>query len=294
MALNKDTGELIWLTDTNRAGYSTPVPTDIDGVPALIMFCRREVAAVTLASGAPIWSATWQTQFDQNCTDPILYDGGVLVSSWTHAGTMLSFRQGQLGTNWQNSQLSSPLSPGVRLGRYLYAFHGPADSGSTITCVDLATGQTQWAVQGYPVGSIISVAGQLVILCGNGALILAAATPAGFQEHAAAFVLSGRCWTLPAFVEGVLYARNAAGDLVALELPWTPGASPSLDIALKESLVIISWPAPQGAFQLEYRPFDPSQVAWGAVTPAPVLSGGRNVVTNAVTGPGRIYRLREQ
>ena len=80
MALHKDTGELIWLADTNRAGPSTPILTQIEGQDALIMFCRREIdAAVSLANGAPVHRL--DHAYDQNCTDPILHRGGVLVSS---------------------------------------------------------------------------------------------------------------------------------------------------------------------------------------------------------------------
>src|SRR5205823_6620275 len=37
----------------------------------------------------------------------------------------------------------------------------------------------------------------------------------------------------------------------------------------------------------------PSVSAWNSNSPAPVVIGGQNTVTNAITGPQQFYRLRQ-
>ncbi len=40
----------------------------------------------------------------------------------------------------------------------------------------------------------------------------------GFEPIAEAQVLTGKCWTVPVLANGLLYCRNAAGDVVCLDL----------------------------------------------------------------------------
>ena len=57
-----------------------------------------------------------------------------------------------------------------------------------------------------------------IVLSEKGELLLAEASPAEFRPLARAKVLSGVCWTPPALANGLLYLRNAKGDLRCLDL----------------------------------------------------------------------------
>ncbi|MDA7905212.1 alcohol dehydrogenase, partial [Rhodopirellula sp.] len=72
---------------------------------------------------------------------------------------------------------------------------------------------------GLGCGSLMIADGKLVILSDDGRLVIANATSAGFEELCSASILEGRCWTVPVLLDGCVYARNAAGDLVAVQLP---------------------------------------------------------------------------
>ncbi len=312
-ALDKRTGELIWLSDTNRNGYATPVPCLVDGVPALGLFARREAAVVAQENGRVIWRIPWQSNFEQNVTDFIPHQGALLVSSYSRLGTtiphtsvMLAFINGQLSTNWHAGPgvLASPLSPGVVLSNHFYSFTGEAkeDSG-TLVCVDLDTGLRRWAQGGIITGSIIAVDGKLLILTGVGQLLLVPATPAGFSILSpltpSSYILPRRCWGMPAFVDGVFYARNsvqnADGQIVAVALPYTPAEEPQprLQISRKSnaSSVEISWPQAVSDFRLQSREFSASP--WTDVSTPPASAGEDNVVVEDTAGAGRIYRLNK-
>jgi uncharacterized repeat protein (TIGR01451 family) len=64
-----------------------------------------------------------------------------------------------------------------------------------------------------------------------------------------------------------------------------------IQAAAPDEAVVISWPVSAVPFQLEStRALEPSN-GWSHVTPAPVILGGRNVVTNVADETNRFYRL---
>ncbi len=60
--------------------------------------------------------------------------------------------------------------------------------------------------------------GKLIVLGEKGKLVIAEATPDGYKELASAQILEGKCWTVPVLANGRIYARNAAGDLVCVNV----------------------------------------------------------------------------
>ena len=56
--------------------------------------------------------------------------------------------------------------------------------------------------------------------------------------------------------------------------------------------VVLSWATNFTGFTLEANTNLNTNV-WSVVSPAPAVSGTNNVVTNAVTGSARFYRLRK-
>jgi hypothetical protein len=61
-------------------------------------------------------------------------------------------------------------------------------------------------------------AGTLIIQAEKGDLVIAEPSPVAYKELARAKVLSGRCWTTPVLANGRIYTRNAAGDLVCVDV----------------------------------------------------------------------------
>jgi outer membrane protein assembly factor BamB len=67
-------------------------------------------------------------------------------------------------------------------------------------------------------GSLICAARRLIILTEKGELLLGDPSPSELKVMGRAQVLGGRCWAPPALAEGLLYVRNAKGDLVCLQM----------------------------------------------------------------------------
>ena len=104
---------------------------------------------------------------------------------------------------------------------FLYGFDGNSNLGRVVqlTCMNFETGKVAWKKAGMGCGSLMVADGKLLILAESGDLVLAKATPTGFEELARSSFLTGRCWTVPVLFDKRVYARNAAGKLICAELP---------------------------------------------------------------------------
>lgn len=110
------------------------------------------------------------------------------------------------------------MNPAVLVDGYLYGLDGDAGNKASLKCLEFATGAQEWEQPNIGTGGLIAAAGRLIVLSSTGELIIAAASPAGFQPAARAKVLSGKCWTAPVLANGRIYCRNAAGDVVCLDV----------------------------------------------------------------------------
>ena len=84
--------------------------------------------------------------------------------------------------------------------------------------MDFESGQVKWSRDGMGTGSLMSADGKLIILGEKGKLVIAEASPDQYKEVASAQILSGKCWTVPVLADGRIYARNAAGRLVCIDV----------------------------------------------------------------------------
>jgi outer membrane protein assembly factor BamB len=222
IALDRASGRVVWSTGTNAAGYASPTSFDTGGATSVLIFAAKHLVALDPQSGRELWRQLWETGWDTNNTDPLTYGEHVFISSFTRGCGLLSVKNGKPSLIYTNGLMYSHLSPGVRLGEYLYAFNGEAKKDTDLRCLHLPTGELKWTRKAPAFGSLIMADGKLIVLSDKGELLLAEASPSAFTPLARAKVLSGVCWTPPALANGQLYVRNAKGELRCLELAVKP------------------------------------------------------------------------
>ena len=219
MALHAADGTPAWETGTNRAGYSTPVPFDFEGQRFLILMSERTFAAVQAQTGEVLWEHPWVTKYNANIADPIVEGNLVFVSTGYQEGSALfDVATGRVTELWFQKNMQTFLNSSVLWQGYLY---GPNDNGKALTCVQRSTGNIVWTQGGFGNGSVTLAGGKLIILSQAGELCIAEASPAGYRETGRGRILTGKCWTVPVLANGKIYARNAAGNLVSVELQTT-------------------------------------------------------------------------
>jgi outer membrane protein assembly factor BamB len=224
IALNAADGTLAWETGTNRAGYSTPAPFDLGAERFVVLMGERTFAAVNVQTGHMLWEHPWVTKYNANIPDPIVDSNLVFVSTGYNEGSALfDVATGQAVELWFQKNMQTFLNTSVLWQGCLY---GPNDKDKTLTCMERDTGLIIWTQDGFGNGSVMLADGKLIALSEDGELCIAEASPAGYLELGKGRILAGRCWSVPVLANGKIYARNAAGHLVCVELMPVGGTSP--------------------------------------------------------------------
>jgi outer membrane protein assembly factor BamB len=220
IALDKRTGKAVWLSDASKpSGYSSAVFMGRGAERAMVLALEKDYGAVRVRDGQVLWRQPWKTSYEVNAADPIVEGDEVFVSSGYNFGSaLLRPKDGAVEVRWQNKHLRAQFNPPVLIDGHIYGFDG--DGGkpdSNLRCIEWATGAVKWTERtGF--GALMAADGKLIAINEKGTLMIVAAKPDGFKQLASAQVLGGRCWTTPVLSHGRIYCRNAAGDLVCLDV----------------------------------------------------------------------------
>lgn len=220
LALNATTGEVVWKTGTGDAAYAVPEPFTAGGKEGLIVFGMDSVAAVGKADGDVWWTHPWETKFKVNAAQPIISGNQMFLSSAYGFGCALFHIDGEGAREiWRNTSMQNHFSSCLLIDGHLYGVDGTDASKATLRCLDWKTGEVLWTEKGFGLGSLIAAREWLIVLGDRGELVFARASPTAFTPVHRAQVLGGKCWTPPTLANGLIYCRNAAGDLACFALP---------------------------------------------------------------------------
>jgi outer membrane protein assembly factor BamB len=223
VGLDKSTGAILWHSSSTGAGalagYATPVPFNSQGRRLVAIFAARELVAVDPQSGVVAWRHPWKTDYDVNAADPVVVGDRVLISSGYGRGAAV-LQVGSAGPRavWENKNLRAHFMPPVAVGGFVFGADGNTIASASLRCLDLTTGDIKWSSSGIGVGGLIAAGDKLIVLTSRGELLLVPASSSEFKPLARAQILGGKCWTNPTLSHGRLYARNATGTLVCVEL----------------------------------------------------------------------------
>jgi outer membrane protein assembly factor BamB len=218
IAVDAATGKIAWKAGDDPAGYSSPTLLDLAGRRQIVAFSGASVLGVTPETGALLWRHPYVTDFNCNTASPVAVDGGVYVSSGeNHGGALLgvtaSGEKFDVKEIWASQGVRSTLrtewQTAIALDKHLYGFDNVGGAGPVthLTCINAATGERVWQQPRFGKGNAILADGKLWMSMINGELIIARATPKGYEELARADV-GIRTRQAPALAGGLLYLRD--------------------------------------------------------------------------------------
>lgn len=206
VALDRETGKLVWKSQDDRAGYSSPITADVGGTRQVIFFTHSRGLGVDLRDGRLLWSYEKMANDTANAATPIFHDGKVFLSSDYGTGcALLALSPSGATEVYFNRDMKNHHSSSVLVGDTLYGF-----SSSILTAMDFATGRVLWQDRSVGKGSLVVGDGRLYLLSDRGVVGLAEPSPEGYREHGR--FSQGRSgqpvWSHPMIHRGRLYVRD--------------------------------------------------------------------------------------
>jgi len=257
LALDKTTGREIWAGENKPSGYSTAVVETQGNQTVAYLFDGDNLRCVNADTGNILWSYPWKTEWGVNASDPIVIGQEIFITSgYNHGCSLLKVEGGQPVKVWENKNMRSQLSGPVVLDGYIYGI-----DDNQLVCLDWKTGERKWVEKSVGKGSLMAADGKLIVLGEKGKLMIARATPEKFEMISSAQILDGKCWTMPVLANGKIYARNAKGTLICIDVSvkktaqlaemgdkaavqpsWPQWQGPKRDNISEETGLLKSWP----------------------------------------------------
>ena len=207
VALNKTDGSLIWKSQSDRAGYSSAIPVEVNGGTQVVFFTSERAIGLDAKDGRLLWEYGKPANDVANVATPIVRANRVFISSdyGTGGGVVEIKPDNKVEEIYFTKDMKNHHSSSVLVGDHLYGF-----SASILTAMKFDTGEIAWRDRSVGKGSLVYADGHLYCFSENGVVGLVEATPTGYKEKGRFRLQQGSLptWTHPAVVGGRLYLRD--------------------------------------------------------------------------------------
>jgi outer membrane protein assembly factor BamB len=215
VALNRDTGELLWQSKQfiDGAQYSSIIAVENHGVSQYVQRTMESVVGLSL-NGTVLWHVEYAGRTAMIPT-PIYRDGRVYVAAGYGVGCMMTEidKDQKASQVYANKVMKNHHGGVVLVGDHLYGY----SDGYGWTCQAFDSGELVWnEKEALGKGSVCYADGRLYCLTESGDVALLEATPKGYVEHGR-FRLDpqtqqrhprGAIWSHPVVANGKLYLRD--------------------------------------------------------------------------------------
>jgi outer membrane protein assembly factor BamB len=222
VAFDCDSGQEVWRSLADPAGYCTPVVAVHEGRAQLICWTPENVCSLEPRTGTINWRVPYKVTYGVSIATPIVNQGTVFVSGYWEGSKAirLGATPGAHELVWEeNRWLRGLMSQPLYRDGFVYML----DKQHGLICFELGTGTKVWddanqmtRRERNPHASLVWLeAGQsdrAIILNAEGDLILSRISPAGYQEQSRTRIIQARegspIWAHPAFAGASVFARN--------------------------------------------------------------------------------------
>jgi len=214
VALNKNTGELIWNSPGkgDQSSYCSPLYISDQQTPQIVTFTANHIIGIDASNGKLLWSHPNTNKHSVHANTPVYSDNMILCTSGYGRGTtMLRLKDGGKSVEevWFSEELDNRMGAMVKVGNYAY---GSGDSKRFWFCVDWNTGEIKYkhGGGGTAMGNIIYNDGMLYCYNDKGDMMLVKASPEKFDLVSQFPITLGteQHWAHPILYKGVMYVRH--------------------------------------------------------------------------------------
>ena len=212
-------GEILWKSERFKPAYASPVAFKYEDKDLIITLKTEGLLVLEADTGKTVTLSEWKTRFSTNATTPIVIEDQVFISTGYGRGCALYKFDGiSLNEVYTNKSISNHMANCVVLDGHLYGITGNTHGAEKkeLVCMDFGTGKVKWKEGGFGCGTITAANDKLIVFSERGELAVGVASPKKFESISREQVNRGRCWTVPVLSNGIIYTRNATGNLVAI------------------------------------------------------------------------------
>ena len=207
VALNKNDGSVIWKSQSDKAGYSSAIPLQVNGSTQVVFFTARRALGLDVNDGKLLWEYVKPANRVANVATPIARGNRIFISSdyGTGGGVVEIKPDGKAEEIYFTNDMRNHHSSSVLVGDHLYGF-----SSNILTAMRFDSGEIAWRDRSVGKGSLVFADGHLYLFSENGVVGLVEATPGGYREKGRFRIQQDSLptWTHPVVVGGRLYLRD--------------------------------------------------------------------------------------
>ena len=212
IALNKNTGELIWSSpgEGTISAYCSPQYIDDQSVPIVVTSMFDYIIAWNVNTGEKLWSFPRTSQYNNHPNTPLYYNNMIFSTTGDGApAVMLRLTNGGKNVEqvWQNDEVDTQIGGAVKTGNYIYA---SGHKNRYWFCIDWNTGITKYKIRDIAACNVIFADGLLYCYTERGTMNLVKPNPDKF-ELISSFNITlgdGPHFAHPVIHDGVLYIRH--------------------------------------------------------------------------------------
>lgn len=225
IALNKNTGELVWKTASlnDPASYASPILIDYPGLKLMVNVTPRYVFGVDVSNGSILWKISHMAALGKTdstdkeqimCVTPVFSNDKIYITGgYNHGAVMidLSDQGRKASVAWTDKVLDVHHGGVVLVTGYIYGANWLNNSNGNWCCIDWNTGKKMYEEHWKCKGSIISADGMLYIYDEKSGFAGLVRPDPGKFDLVSSFKVnagSGPYWAHPVIHNGILYLRH--------------------------------------------------------------------------------------
>jgi outer membrane protein assembly factor BamB len=220
IAFDRLTGNEIWRSVADPAGYCTPSIIRTKSGRQIVFFTPENIRGLDAESGKPLWSVPYKITYGVSIASPIFHEDILFITGYWDGSKAI-----KLGAKPADCELIYEDKRNTRglMAQPLYrdGYVYTIDRQSGLTCIELKSGKKLWddANKMTPKGRNphasfvwLNDGNRILSLNSAGELILARIDPKGYEEESRTRILDGQDWGHPAFVGNFIIARTDGAE----------------------------------------------------------------------------------
>ena len=213
VALNKNTGELIWSSPGkgDLSAYCSPLYISDQDIPLIITITAENIIGIEASTGKLLWSFESKNRNSIHSNTPVYHNNMLLCTSVDKGCTMLRLSNGGRKAEivWELPEWDNMMGGLVKVGDYVYG-SGSGYKEKVWYCVNWETGEIIYKEPRFSGGVTIYADNRFYSYTDKGEMALIDATHEKFEVMGLFPITMGtdQHWAHPVIYKGVLYIRH--------------------------------------------------------------------------------------